>query len=181
MHPGAEPSPETFGTPESLIILEFLADLDTTHRLLPASPALRAKARLFMNVVETKLTTTFIPAILGRTNLDSLLAALTELEGMLPAEGEFVLGEQWSIADAAVVPLFLRMRAMFKAQPPSMQPGEAARGFAALESPRLKRYLEVNLARESVTKTWDEVRDGCVVPGTKLTMVLSRRTWSRTS
>ena len=160
LHEDEAPSPSTTQFPESLVINEFLADAFPSAGLLPADPVLRAKARLFMNVVETKLTTTFIPAILGHTNLDPLLAALTELEGMLPAEGEFVLGEQWSIADAAVVPLFLRMRAMFKAQPPSMQSGEAARGFAALESSRLKRYLEVNLARESVVKTWDEVRSG---------------------
>ena len=47
-----EPSPESFKLRESLVILEFLADLFPEAGLLPTDPVLRAKARLFANDVD---------------------------------------------------------------------------------------------------------------------------------
>ena len=61
LNPDEAPSADAVGIPDSLVILEFLADLYPNAGLLPADLALRAKARLFAHAVEPK----FIPAFVG--------------------------------------------------------------------------------------------------------------------
>ena len=144
--------------PESLIILEFLVDILPSAKLLPADPALRAKARLFIQVVETKLLTGFIECLFKGNPAETLLEALESIQRMLPPEGHAV-GE-WSIADAALAPYLMQVHAIVKLNPATLQEGVAAQITEALRSPRFERlhkYLSDNIARPSMAKTWDEV------------------------
>ncbi|KAI0765442.1 hypothetical protein C8Q74DRAFT_1220184 [Fomes fomentarius] len=144
LHPDEPPSPEAATIPESIIILNLLAELFPTSGLLPADPILRAKARLFIHAVDTK----FLPACRG-------------VQRLLPAEEGYALGEQWSIADAVVMPFLLRIPLTLALKPFTVKEGEAEKAVEALESPRfarISRYIKQNLARPSFAATWDEER-----------------------
>lgn len=166
LHPDEAPSPDAVKIPESLVILEFLADLFPAAHLLPADPVLRVRARLFTTAVETEL----LPAQKGFFLMggppDAMLAALDALQARLPPTG-FAAGPEWSIADAAVMPILLRLRMSVTLEVGFFAPGAAPVVRAALESPRfarLQRYIADNVARPSMAATWDEV-SGCCSPG----------------
>lgn len=166
LHPDEPPSPEAATISESSIILNLLAELFPTSGLLPADPLLRAKARLFIHTVDTQ----FVPAcgsvLFGGASADAFLAAVDEVQRLLPAASAsagYVLGEQWSIADAVVMPFLLRIPLTLALKPFTVKEGEAERALEALDSPRFERiarYIKQNLARPSFAATWDEVRVG---------------------
>ncbi|RPD55605.1 hypothetical protein L226DRAFT_614759 [Lentinus tigrinus ALCF2SS1-7] len=157
LNPGDAPSADTLQIPESLVILEFLADLLPSAKLLPADPALRVKARLFAQAVEPKLRPAFMAFFLQGAPQETLLEPLDSLQRMLPPEG-YAVGE-WSIADAAFTPFLMRINAMLKIKPPTVQEGYLEQVTEALHSPRferLQKYVSENIARSSMAKTWDE-------------------------
>ncbi|RDX41653.1 hypothetical protein OH76DRAFT_1411869 [Lentinus brumalis] len=157
LNPGDAPSPETVQVSESLVINEFLADIFPDAHLLPTDPALRAKARLFAQYVDAKFLPAFAGFIFGLgTPVEGLLAAIEGLQRMLPAEG-FAVGE-WSIADAAAMPLLMRLNQVLELKPSMIKKDAAAQVVEALASPRFARihkYIADNVARPSMAKTWD--------------------------
>ncbi|KAI0302814.1 hypothetical protein B0F90DRAFT_1712266 [Multifurca ochricompacta] len=116
------PSPHSIKLAESLVLLEFIADLYPDACLLPRDPIARARARLFITAVEEDLIPTFLAFVLNGAEPGPLLTSLRHVQALLPpledegegegeGEGCFVLGSQWSIADAAVAPFLGRNRA----------------------------------------------------------------------
>ena len=159
LSPDETPSPDTVQISESLVILEFLADMFPSAKLLPADPALRAKARLFALAVEPKLRATFIAFFFQHAPTDTLLGTLEDMQRMLPPE-DYAVGE-WSIADAAFTPFLMRINMMLKLKPPTVQVEAVEQVVEALQSARfarLQNYLSDNVARPSMAKTWNEVR-----------------------
>ncbi|PIL28250.1 hypothetical protein GSI_09662 [Ganoderma sinense ZZ0214-1] len=167
LSPDEAPSGDAVGIPDSLVILEFLADLFPGARLLPADPVQRAHARLFASqFVEKRLLPAWLPSIFMGAPADGLFAALDELQRRLPpadsegkGKGTFLFGEGWSIADAAVVPILLRMEHVWRLRPFTLGEGEADKALGTWNSARferLRRYVADNKERESVKKTWDE-------------------------
>ena len=59
--PPDQPSPESAKIAESLVLLDFVADLFPDSHLLPKDPVQRARARFFIDTVSTK----FVPAWIG--------------------------------------------------------------------------------------------------------------------
>ncbi|RPD72601.1 hypothetical protein L226DRAFT_466809 [Lentinus tigrinus ALCF2SS1-7] len=157
LNPGDAPSPDSVQVPESLVINEFLADIFPNAGLLPTDPALRAKARLFAQYMDTKFLPAFAGFIFGLgMPVEGLLATIEGVQRMLPAEG-FAVGE-WSIADAAAMPFFMRLDQVLELNPPTIKEGEAARVREALDSARfvrIRKYIADNVARPSMAKTWD--------------------------
>ncbi|RPD82898.1 hypothetical protein L226DRAFT_529022 [Lentinus tigrinus ALCF2SS1-7] len=147
MDESQKPSADSVLLYESLVILEFIVDFFPDAGLLPADLVRRAKARLFMSIVEEK-----IPSDNGPTMLETL-------QEMLP-EG-FVVGE-WSIADAAFVPSLLFVNVFVKGGVGywvKMEHGEKVK--AELESPRLarlRRYVDEWKKRTNFNgkAAWDE-------------------------
>ncbi|TFK79324.1 hypothetical protein K466DRAFT_606233 [Polyporus arcularius HHB13444] len=157
LHEDEEPGPGSVRIPESLIILEYLADVFPTSGLLPADPALRAKARLFIQSVETKFIPAFVGFLFMGAPVHAILGAIEALQSFLPAEG-FVLGT-WSIADATFAPFFLRLEALLKNGLGLYDESAGKEAHAALHSERFARiqtWITDNLARPSFKKTWDE-------------------------
>ena len=159
---------------ESLIINEFIADLFPSAELLPTDPALRAKARLFVQTVDSA----FLPAFVGSTFLgapaEGLYAVLEKLQGLLPPEGGFVVGK-WSFADApAFAPLIMRLETILSMNVPTITtPGAAEKMVETLRSEaerfaRLQQWKRDIVARPSMAKTYDEVR-GSPVPRLSVT------------
>ena len=175
--PPDEPSPVSVKLAESLVLLEFLADLYPAAALLPTDPVLRARARFFVNTFETRVyPEAFLDFFFHAAPSATLLDALAALQALLPlfpdapeedmggeSEGEpggpFAVG-QWSIADMAVAPSLARIY-MFLAHDMgknSLEDGRAA--LAELREgsrfARLRRYVEDVQARPSFRATWDE-------------------------
>ncbi|KAI0699162.1 thioredoxin-like protein [Cerioporus squamosus] len=160
LNPGDAPSPDTVQIPESLVINEFLADIFPDAHLLPADPGLRAKARLFAQYIDTKFLPAFAGFLFGLgTPVEGLLAVMEGLQRMLPAEG-FAVGE-WSIADAAAMPLLMRLNRILELGSPTIKEGAAAQVIQALSSPRfarIQKYVADNTARPSMARTWDQAK-----------------------
>lgn len=160
LQPGDAPSADAVGIPESLVILEFLADAFPHAALLPADAVLRAKARLFTHTVDA----TLLPVVFGflflGTPLDALVRALDGVQRLLPPAGGFAVGP-WSIADAALAPLLVRVDLFLRLAPFTIA-GVAQEAAEALQTPRfarLQKYKADLMARESMAKTWDEVSE----------------------
>ncbi len=150
------PSPEAATISESLVILEFLADL--FPNLLPVDPVLRARARFFIKTADEKFSKAFFKFVLAGGSMDDMLDAVMEMQALLPNTG-FAVGK-WSIADAAFVPFLLRLESLLKNKFWAFAEGVAEKTLTELHAPKfakIRSYLEDNVARESMTRTWDEV------------------------
>ncbi|RDX40134.1 hypothetical protein OH76DRAFT_1413156 [Lentinus brumalis] len=157
LHEDEEPGPGSVRIPESLVILEYLADVFPTSGLLPADPVLRAKARLFIQSVETKFIPAFVGFLFMGAPVHAILGAIDVLQSFLPAEG-FVVGT-WSIADATFAPFFLRLETLLKNGLGLYDERAGKEAHAALHSERFARiqtWITDNLARPSLKQTWDE-------------------------
>ena len=132
--------------------------------------------RLFCQVVDKKLLPAWFPTIFMGAPTDGLFAALDRLQAKLPqGPGQYFFGE-WSIADATILPILLRMEHNWRLKPFSMAEAEIAKAQETWNSPRftrLRQYLEDNKKRESVLKTWDEVRRACGFCGRAVSGVLT--------
>ncbi|KAI9061558.1 glutathione transferase omega class [Trametes sanguinea] len=160
LHPADAPSGDAVKLIESVVILEFLADLFPAARLLPEDPVLRARARFFSAAIESKLLKAFMGFRFLGEPIEGLLAVLDEFQGMLPPTG-FVVGE-WSIADAAFSPLLARFLLLLSTGLGNFPRETGREGLEAFESPRfarLRRYYEDVMARPSMLQTWDEVTE----------------------
>ncbi|KAI1781610.1 hypothetical protein LXA43DRAFT_1105631, partial [Ganoderma leucocontextum] len=158
LSPDEAPSADAVGIPDSLSILQFLADLFPAAHLLPSDPVQRAQARLVAEFVDKKLLPAWFPTVFMGAPTDGVFAALDEFQRKLPSSGGFAVGE-WSIADAALVPILLRMEHLWRLKPFTIREAEADKALETLNSPRfarLRQYVADNKKRGSVAKTWDE-------------------------
>lgn len=159
--PPDHPSPESIKLNESLVLVEFVADLYPESGILPKDPVLRAKARLFIDAVSNKLTQTQYKVInLGEGSAEDLVQAFEALQALLPAKG-FVIGE-FSIADIAVAPFLARLELLLAndlgAWPAGR--GEGPKIIGLLQQPKLARiweYWKELQTRPSFVATFDKV------------------------
>ncbi|KAI9061579.1 glutathione transferase omega class [Trametes sanguinea] len=157
LHPDEAPAADAVKIPESIVILEFLADIFPNAHLLPEDPVLRARVRLWNVAVDTKLLKALLGFLFLGEPLESILGVLEEFQAKMPPTG-FAVGE-WSIADAAFIPTLARLRLMIKTGLGNFTPEVAKEGMEALQSPRfarLQKYWEDIAARPSMLKTWNE-------------------------
>ncbi|THU79688.1 hypothetical protein K435DRAFT_973054 [Dendrothele bispora CBS 962.96] len=154
--PASQPSPLSTKLAESLVLLEFLSDIHPTiPSLLPRDPVKRARARFFIDAVSTK----FVPAfykfqVLGEKEavgglmegVESVMRLLPSLEGKAEGEngikegqggqeidpGPFVLGPNFSIADAAIAPFALRWELSLSNDIGAYEEGEGMRGLGSI-------------------------------------------------
>ncbi|KAJ3013333.1 hypothetical protein NUW54_g1624 [Trametes sanguinea] len=91
LHPDEAPSADAVKIPESIVILEFLADIFPNAHLLPEDPVLRARVRLWNAAVDTKLLKALLGFIFLGEPLESILAVLEEFQAMMPPTG-FAVG-----------------------------------------------------------------------------------------
>ncbi|CDO77574.1 hypothetical protein BN946_scf184926.g11 [Trametes cinnabarina] len=157
VHPGEALSADAVKLTESVVILEFLADIFPDAHLLPADPVLRARARLFNAAIEPKLFKPFTDFMYLGGPLEAFLAGLEELQGMLCPTG-FIAGE-WSIADAAFSPILARIMLALTSDLGTFVSEAAKEALQAFESPRfarLRQYYRAVMARPSMLE--EEIR-----------------------
>lgn len=153
-----QPSPESVKLAESLVLVEFIADLFPHAKLLPDDPVKRAQARFFIDVVSTKLTPAWGAFVHRGEPGDNLIKGVEAVQSLLAPTG-FAVGE-FSIADVALAPFLARIDIILKNELGAFPEGEGNRVLETLHSPafaRFQRYFEDLKARPSFQSTFDEV------------------------
>ena len=146
---------------ESLIIVEFIADLYPKSGLLPQDPVQRAKARVFASLIDS----VFLPAVrkptfLGTEGFSEIYKAFDILQSLLPDGEKYAVGNEFTIADIAAAPLFGMIEVLLSNDIGKYEPGEGLKVYEAYNSAKydkLRGYVKRILERESVKKTVDLV------------------------
>lgn len=108
-----------FALPESATIAEFLEEELDGPSILPGNSEERARARLLARVAETYLGPALSPLLRARVEPDAVGPALTGvrealgwLEALMPLHGDWLAGDDHSVADCAAMPLFFYLEAL---------------------------------------------------------------------
>ncbi|KZV74998.1 hypothetical protein PENSPDRAFT_731949 [Peniophora sp. CONT] len=156
--PADQPSQESVKLTESNVLLEFLADIYPSAGLLPKDPVQRAKARFFIEKVNTALKPAWAEFQARKGSKEPFLAGLEAVQSLLPESG-FAIGE-WSIADASVAPIIGRAEVALREDLGSWAAGEGTALYKEIfegeRFARLAKYWRDNQARESWKKTFNE-------------------------
>jgi glutathione S-transferase len=134
--------------------MEFVADLYPHSGLLPSDPVERAKARFFVDVVNTKVGQVYVKHFYtgGASPLAAVIPGLEAVEALLPTDKVFAVGDNFTVADAAVAPFLLQLGVYI-----SLHDEEGV--GAALRSEKLTRvskYTQALKEHPSVKSSWDE-------------------------
>lgn len=166
--PADQPSPESTKIAESLVLLEFVADL--SGNLLPKDPVLRAKARFFIDTFSNTFSPAYVAAYFRGEPIEPILAAIEKIQALLGPEG-YAIGSDFTIADAAVAPFFARLEVALKGDYGAYSEGEGPKAYETLQTDpkysRYRKYFADIKARDSFKKTFDEVF--IFIPDTNLT------------
>ena len=159
--PPDQPSPDSVKIAESLILVEFIADLYPDSTLLPKDPVLRAKARFFVDAVSTKLVPGWGGFVQRGEDSTALLKAFEDIQNLLPDDKKYAVSDEFTIADAAIAPFLARIDVAIKNDIGAYVPGEGKKVYEAFQSnqfSKLRNYFAKLQARPSYKTTFDEVR-----------------------
>ncbi|TCD64601.1 hypothetical protein EIP91_003866 [Steccherinum ochraceum] len=156
--PADQPSSESTKIAESLVLLEFVADLYPSANLLPKDPVKRAQARFFIDAVSTKFNPTYFGySVTGKSSQADLIKAFKDIQALLPETG-YAVGE-YSIADAAIIPFISRLFVGLENDLGLYAIGEGPKTLELIKtSPELKRiqqYIQDVTSRTSFVSTFD--------------------------
>ncbi|KAI0317602.1 hypothetical protein OF83DRAFT_1058391 [Amylostereum chailletii] len=157
-----QPSPDSAKIAESLVLLEFVADLFPKSDLLPTDPVARARVRFFIDAVATKFAPAYVGfTVLGTQSADKLYDGLEDIQKLLPPVG-FAAGPRFSNADAALAPFLGRLELFLRNDVGKFAVGEGKKAhetiFGTPRFERLQRYFEDVTSRESWKSTFEAVR-----------------------
>ena len=157
------PSPDSVKLAESLILVEFVADLYPSSNILPADPVLRAKARFFIETVSSKFTPNWMEFATGNPEVThaTLLSSVDTIQDILPDGAEYAIGDQYTIADIAFTPFWARLNVLLQKGIGAYRVEEKKNFLTALDDPKYAKfngYVQRLLERESFKSTFHEVR-----------------------
>lgn len=102
-----------FALPESAVIAEYMEEVIDGPSILPGSPEERARARLLARVGDLYLAPALTGIFRAREAPDGVPAAieatktaLAHLDSLRPAHARWLAGEEHSLADATLMPMF---------------------------------------------------------------------------
>lgn len=133
---------------ESAIINEYLDEVFPLPPLLPSDPAAKAIARIWIDYANTRLVPAFNKLLRGKDDreqeqgrrefLESLL--YIEQEGLGKSNGQYLLGDNFSLVDISFYPWFERLPVL-----------EHFRNFSLpSETPRLQNWWSAVRDRDSI-------------------------------
>ena len=166
------PSAKSAKLAESLVLLEFAADLYPDSGLLPRDPVERARVRFFIDAVN-KLFAPFAAFFIRGEAPDDFIAAFAEVQELLQPTG-FAVGDHFTIADAALAPFLGRWELQLRHGVGKFAEGTGPRVHAVLfqseRFSRLQTYLANIASRQSFKNSFDPVRlcSGVFAPGMML-------------
>ncbi|EIN08993.1 hypothetical protein PUNSTDRAFT_102532 [Punctularia strigosozonata HHB-11173 SS5] len=156
----ATPSPESAKIAESLVLVEFFADLFPESTILPKDPLSRARARFFVEVVSSKLIPRYYAFGMRGESYEPLLQAFEEVQRLLPNDAKYAVGDDFTLADIALLPFIARMWIMFENDIGGFPPGEGRKFINTLQTDpkyaRINQYIADVTARPSFLKTFDK-------------------------
>jgi len=156
------PSPELPRITESLVLLEFVADLYPDSGLLPKDPVERARVRFFIDAVSTKVFPPFAAFFFRGESPDAFIAAVAEIQDLLPPAVQFAVGDHFTIADAAIAPFLGRWEVHLRNDVGKFAEGTGPRVYEELflseRFGRLQKYFANISSRESFKNSFDSVR-----------------------
>ncbi|KAI0371419.1 glutathione S-transferase [Pilatotrama ljubarskyi] len=155
--PPDQPSPESVKLAESLVLVEFVADLFPESGILPSDPVTRAKARFFIEGVSSKLIPAWYAYFLRNAPVEDFYSALEYIQSLLPSDG-FAVG-QFSIADIAIAPFIARTRVSLLNELGKYPEGNGKKVWETATTgkfARIGKYAEDLFARDSFKSTFDE-------------------------
>ena len=154
------PSPESVKLAESLVLVEFVADLYPDSGLLPKDPVERARVRSFIEVT-TKVSQPFVAFLYRGEAPDNFIAAVAEIQELLSPSG-FAVGDRFTIADAALAPFLGRWELFFRNDVGKYVEGTGPRVYQELfqseRFARLQKYFANISSRQSFKNSFDSVR-----------------------
>jgi len=155
------PSPESSKIAESLVLLEFVADLYPDSGLLPRDPVQRAHVRFFIDAVSNKLTPPWAAFFLRGEAPDKFIEAVAEIQDLL-SPSAFAVGDHFTIADAAIAPFLGRWELLFRNDVGKFAEGAGQRVheilFQSERFARLQKYYADISSRPSFKNSFDSVR-----------------------
>ena len=157
------PSVESAKITESLVILEFVADLYPNSGLLPRDPVKRACVRFFVDALSTKVLPPASKFFISDEEEAprELIAAVAELQELLPHNAQFAVGDHFTIADAAFAPFLghweLLLRNDFGRFVEGTGPPLYRELFESERFARLQKYYANISSRESFKNSFDTV------------------------
>ncbi|KAI8973123.1 hypothetical protein BD414DRAFT_425226 [Trametes punicea] len=155
--PPDQPSPQSLKLSESVVLIEFIADLHPSSGLRPETPELCARARLFITLSHDTLHHAFRTFFFRGERIDAVLPSLEAFQALLAPSG-FAIGP-FSMADAVVAPMIVRFMRLSAYEIGKYPLGEGKKLLKALAEPkfaRFMRYYQSLWDRDSVRATWDE-------------------------
>lgn len=157
------PTPESAKIAESLVLLEFIADLYPDSGLLPKDPVERARVRFFIDAFSTKVFPHYSAFFFRGEAPDAFLKAVAEIQDLLPPNGDaqFAVGDHFTIADAAIVPFLARWELHLQNDLGKFAEGTGPRVYEELfrseRFARLQKYYANVSGRESFKNSFDSV------------------------
>jgi glutathione S-transferase len=91
------------------VLVEFIADLFPRSAILPKDPLTRARARFFVETVSSKLIPKYYAFAMRGESYEPLLQAFEEVQGLLPKDAQYAVGNEFTVADIAFTPFIARM------------------------------------------------------------------------
>ncbi|KAJ7306213.1 glutathione S-transferase [Mycena albidolilacea] len=157
--PPDQPSPESVKIAESLILVEFVADLNPDCPILPKDPVERAKVRFFIDAVSNKFLPTYMGPVARGQPFEPFWDALEQLQALLPADKKYAVGDEFTAADIAIAPFLARMEVWLRNDIGAYKEGEGKKAaeyfFTGDRFARLVKYFEDIKARDSFKATFD--------------------------
>lgn len=145
---------------ESLVLVEFVADLFPEANLIPKDPVLRAQARFFIEVVNSKFVPAFQKFLLRGEGYEDLLTSAEAIQNILPATGGYAVGNQYTIADIALTPFIARLKVASANEVGKFPVGQGSEFLAALSGEKYDKfhaYVGRLFDRKSHQATFDAV------------------------
>ncbi|KAG1717752.1 hypothetical protein EDB19DRAFT_1839287 [Suillus lakei] len=154
-----DPSPLSVKIAESNVILEFLADLYPDSGLLPKDPVLRAKVRFFVNATNKHFEEPWCAFVYGREPYDNVLKGIEFIQGLLEEGRDFAVGDHYTIADACISPLLVRLKIVTETDLGKFPVGMGNQLGEELKGPKYAKfvkYVQRILERPSLKQTHDK-------------------------
>jgi len=155
--PPEQPSPDSTKIAESLVLIEFVADLYPEAHLLPQDPVQRARVRFFIDAVSNKIVSQWGAFFRGTGPVEPLLAGIEQVQALLPPTG-YAVGA-YSTADIAVTPFIARLHVAVTNEIGGYPEGDGTKLLETLKLPkfaRFQQYWEDLRSRLNYSATFDE-------------------------
>ncbi|KIY53488.1 hypothetical protein FISHEDRAFT_63328 [Fistulina hepatica ATCC 64428] len=156
--PPDQPSSESAKLAESLVLVEFIADLYPDSPVVPKTPLERARARFFIDAVSNKFVSPWLATWMHGASSESVFAGIEAIQSLL--KGKYALGDQLTIADIVILPFIARMELSLRDNVGTFTVEEGKQMHEKYKNDpkyaRFRQYAADMKSRESFVKTWHE-------------------------